>query len=323
MMPLFRASADLYETEDEIVAKFDLPGVRREDIEVEIVNDSLQVFVEKSTEREVSRGNAFFMERSSSGFFRSIGLPPEADTENVQADYREGVLTVRMPIRGAHGRGEPSRGERYGAPSRRPRDVEMGVARELEGQRYSPQGPSPARQLSEGNRRQMVSSEEELELRSRTLRDSPPWRDQQTRREASIYAPSSRGMVPVGGGGAERPEYRRGEYGREARQLEEGVLSEGRQSPEDLEYRRRTLENTAPARDTEYREVPSMTSPSSGGGMRPARGEGSPYEQYAGRGENAQSARRTEQGTPTEGRERERRTVEGSRGYRSRRVQVR
>lgn len=97
MMQLLRANADLYETDREVVAKFDIPGVKEDDITVEIVNDSLTVQVERTGEVEERRENAFLLERSFSGFYRSIPLPPEADQNNAQADYDDGVLTVRFP----------------------------------------------------------------------------------------------------------------------------------------------------------------------------------------------------------------------------------
>lgn len=104
MRPLFRASADLFRTEDEIVAKIDLPGVSREDIDVVLENDTLHISVAKEGERESRTGTAYFMERSFSGYYRSISLPEDADQENLRADYRDGVLTVRMPTM-ARGRG--------------------------------------------------------------------------------------------------------------------------------------------------------------------------------------------------------------------------
>lgn len=126
MMQLFRASADLYETDNEVVAKFDLPGVRREDINVEIENGSLVVSVEKTGEREVRKESTFFMERAYSGYFRSIPLPAEADQENVRADYEDGVLTVRFPlIEGAGGRRSSIGAGPEGSPisGRRPSEI--------------------------------------------------------------------------------------------------------------------------------------------------------------------------------------------------------
>ncbi|MCX8195180.1 MAG: Hsp20/alpha crystallin family protein [Candidatus Micrarchaeota archaeon] len=96
-MALSRAKADLYETEKEIVAKFDLPGAEKQDINVEIEGGSLKVQVEKKAEKTEKRKGAFIAERSYAGYFRCIPLPPYAKTEEASAEYKNGVLVVRMP----------------------------------------------------------------------------------------------------------------------------------------------------------------------------------------------------------------------------------
>jgi len=93
----FRAAADLYETEKEIVAKIDLPGVNKADINLEISGNQLRVKAENKEEREEKKGDSYLIERSCSGYFRSLPLPPYAQSEGVKAEYKEGVLTVRIP----------------------------------------------------------------------------------------------------------------------------------------------------------------------------------------------------------------------------------
>ncbi|MCX8197928.1 MAG: Hsp20/alpha crystallin family protein [Candidatus Micrarchaeota archaeon] len=96
-LALSRASADLYETDKEIVAKFDLPGAEKSDINVEIEDGSLRVKVEKTSERSEKKKGAYISERAYSGYFRCIPLPNYAKTENATAEYRNGVLVVKMP----------------------------------------------------------------------------------------------------------------------------------------------------------------------------------------------------------------------------------
>jgi HSP20 family protein len=95
--PLARAAADLYETDKEIVAKFDLPGVRKSDIEVEAGEDQLCVKVEKKEEYEEKKKDSYFIERSWAGYYRSLPLPPYAKIDGTKAEYKDGVLTVRIP----------------------------------------------------------------------------------------------------------------------------------------------------------------------------------------------------------------------------------
>ncbi|MFH1448749.1 MAG: Hsp20/alpha crystallin family protein [Candidatus Micrarchaeota archaeon] len=94
---LFRANADMYETDDEIVAKFDMPGVNKSDMQVEVTENALVVKVEKKSEHEEKKKDSYFMERSYSGYYRSLPLPPYTKSEDVKAYYKDGVLTVKIP----------------------------------------------------------------------------------------------------------------------------------------------------------------------------------------------------------------------------------
>ncbi len=94
---LFRANVDLYETDKEIVAEFDLPGVDKKDIQLEIGDDSLEVKVEKKHEREEKKKDSYITERSFSGYYRCLPLPKYAKGEGVKAEYKSGVLKVTIP----------------------------------------------------------------------------------------------------------------------------------------------------------------------------------------------------------------------------------
>ncbi|MEM4633959.1 MAG: Hsp20/alpha crystallin family protein [Candidatus Anstonellaceae archaeon] len=97
LVALSRASADLYETDKEVVAKFDIPGAEKSDINVEIEDGSLSVKVEKTSERNEKRKGAYISERAYSGYFRCIPLPNYAKVDGATAEYKNGVLIVRMP----------------------------------------------------------------------------------------------------------------------------------------------------------------------------------------------------------------------------------
>jgi HSP20 family protein len=88
---------DLVETDDQLVLRADLPGMSREDIEIEIKDNVLTISGERKAEHE-EKGEGFHrIERSSGRFSRSLGLPRGMDATSVNASCENGVLEVRMP----------------------------------------------------------------------------------------------------------------------------------------------------------------------------------------------------------------------------------
>ncbi len=75
----------------------DLPGVRREDIEITVHGNRLQVAGRRDAEKEASDENVYAFERSFGQFLRSFSLPENADTEHVKTELRDGVLTIVVP----------------------------------------------------------------------------------------------------------------------------------------------------------------------------------------------------------------------------------
>ncbi len=90
-------AVDIYETEDSIVLKAELPGIKREDISVEIKDNVLVLKGEKKFERDVKEENYHRMERSYGAFQRSFTLPNIVDKDKVKARYKDGVLEVILP----------------------------------------------------------------------------------------------------------------------------------------------------------------------------------------------------------------------------------
>jgi HSP20 family protein len=88
---------DLDETEKEMVLTAELPGVSDKDIEVSLAGDVLTIKGEKKTETEEKKGNATYTERRYGSFARSLRLPFEVKDEQVDATFKDGVLTVRVP----------------------------------------------------------------------------------------------------------------------------------------------------------------------------------------------------------------------------------
>ena len=91
---------DIFQTSDhELVLKAELPDMSREDIDITVENFVLTVKGEKKLSSEVKEEQYHHTERRYGTFSRSFSLPQTVDTAKVGADYRHGVLTVRLPLR--------------------------------------------------------------------------------------------------------------------------------------------------------------------------------------------------------------------------------
>jgi len=92
-------SVDIYETENELVLRADLPGLAEKDIDVRVENNMLTLRGERKFESKVSEDNYLRVERTFGSFSRSFSLPNTVNTDAIRAEYRNGVLTVQMPKR--------------------------------------------------------------------------------------------------------------------------------------------------------------------------------------------------------------------------------
>lgn len=93
-------AVDIYETEGhELVMKAELPGMTREDIEVTVENSTLVLKGTKKFDSEIKEENYRRIERAYGTFNRSFTLPSTVDATKVSADYKNGVLTVKLPFR--------------------------------------------------------------------------------------------------------------------------------------------------------------------------------------------------------------------------------
>jgi HSP20 family protein len=93
----FSPRVDVTENDREIKVTAELPGMDEDDIEVTLNNDSLVISGEKKEEKE-DRGKDYYrFERSYGSFSRTIPLPVEIEADGAEANYRKGVLTVRIP----------------------------------------------------------------------------------------------------------------------------------------------------------------------------------------------------------------------------------
>src|SRR3984885_6969813 len=86
-------SVDIYETENELVIKADLPDVNEKDLDVRIENNTLTVRGERKFDSQVSEDKYLRIERVYGSFTPSFSLPTTVDTETIRAAYKNGVLT--------------------------------------------------------------------------------------------------------------------------------------------------------------------------------------------------------------------------------------
>ena len=88
---------DLSETEDRLILRAEIPGVKPEDLEISISNDVLTLRGEATQETETDEEGYRSMERGFRSFSRSIQLPCKVQINDVKASYKDGLLSVVMP----------------------------------------------------------------------------------------------------------------------------------------------------------------------------------------------------------------------------------
>jgi HSP20 family protein len=93
----FAPAVDVHEDTESLVLRAELPGVKREDIDVAIDGNVLTLKGERKLEKEESGRKYHRIERSYGSFVRQFQLPTNVDTSSIDAKLNEGVLTVRLP----------------------------------------------------------------------------------------------------------------------------------------------------------------------------------------------------------------------------------
>ena len=90
-------AVDVYEQDKEFVAKVELPGLEKDDIDVTLTDQRLTIKAEKKKEEAIKEENYHRVERVHGLLRRSIDLPAGVDVEQVKATFKNGVLEIRMP----------------------------------------------------------------------------------------------------------------------------------------------------------------------------------------------------------------------------------
>jgi HSP20 family protein len=93
-------AVDIYSNgQHELVLKAELPDMKEEQIEVAVEGNTLTLRGEKKIDTEVAEDQFHRIERTYGSFARTFALPPTVDADKVKAEYKAGVLTVRLPLR--------------------------------------------------------------------------------------------------------------------------------------------------------------------------------------------------------------------------------
>jgi HSP20 family protein len=90
---------DIYETDNEIVLKAELPEIKKEDVEINVENNVLTLKGVRKFEKETKKENYHRVERSYGSFKRSFTLPTNVDQERINASFSDGILKIEMTKR--------------------------------------------------------------------------------------------------------------------------------------------------------------------------------------------------------------------------------
>jgi HSP20 family protein len=90
-------AVDMYETDDNVVVKTAIPGMKADDIDVSVTGDTLSIRAETKKEEEVKEENYLRRERRYGSYCRQITLPDGIKADQAEADYTDGMLTLTFP----------------------------------------------------------------------------------------------------------------------------------------------------------------------------------------------------------------------------------
>jgi HSP20 family protein len=96
---IWSPAVDIYETDDEVVVKAELPEVDQKDIDIQIENNTITLRGERKFNKETKKENFHRIERAYGAFSRSFTLPGTINQEGIRADYKDGILKISMPKR--------------------------------------------------------------------------------------------------------------------------------------------------------------------------------------------------------------------------------
>jgi HSP20 family protein len=89
---------DVFEKDGRLVTKVDLPGLKKEDVKVEVEDGYLRISGERKNETEETKDNVYRIEREFGSFYRSVPIPEGSNIDDVKATFADGVLEVSVPM---------------------------------------------------------------------------------------------------------------------------------------------------------------------------------------------------------------------------------
>jgi HSP20 family protein len=106
---MWSPAVDVFESDQNLVVRADLPGMSKDDVKVEMIDEGLVIQGERKHEQEERREDLYRSERSYGQFYRLIPLPEDVDVDQVKAQFENGVLEVSIPIPESQHRSIPIR----------------------------------------------------------------------------------------------------------------------------------------------------------------------------------------------------------------------
>lgn len=90
-------AVDMFDKDDEIVVKAEIPGIDKENIKISVSDNVLTIKGEMKKEEEVKEEDYYYAERSYGSFSRSLTLPAKVAEDKIKAEYKDGILEVHLP----------------------------------------------------------------------------------------------------------------------------------------------------------------------------------------------------------------------------------
>ncbi|MEM2121532.1 MAG: Hsp20/alpha crystallin family protein [Candidatus Woesearchaeota archaeon] len=90
-------ATNIYETDNAVIAEFEVPGVDKNDIELNVTENEIELKIDKKLEKEVKKKGYYVYESKRHGFYRRLPLPTEVIPDKTKAELQNGILKVEMP----------------------------------------------------------------------------------------------------------------------------------------------------------------------------------------------------------------------------------
>ena len=97
LLSVWNPAVDLYEDKDNVIVKAELPGMKKEDIDVSLHEGALSISGERKSEEKFEDAETYRAERFVGRFHRTVTLPSAVDGAKVTAQYKDGILTITLP----------------------------------------------------------------------------------------------------------------------------------------------------------------------------------------------------------------------------------